>query len=268
MMPASHALPLALQLTSLEARHLHAERLQPDHLVLGLLKLVDIDLSGYFAQIPKDEVVATKVEIRALTDAFNAALLEATSVRRRLRYRLNPQGPSAHPSKGTPPPSTGYADVIARADDHPRWPALAMLICALDNCGEATLNQLKESGSSREKLRAVAAERLRRSDGDEDWLGFLRAVPQLSRTWEQTSGANPPGLSEIWRRLLNHAQVRISPDGALHATRAKHTILKAPASARAEWADLFGPQLAGALSQFAVSAKESGKSVTVPVDEL
>ena len=267
-MPASHALPLALQLTSLEARHLHAERLQTDHLVLGLLKLVDVDLSGYFAQIPQDEVVATKGEIKALTDAFNAALVEATGVRRRLRYRLNPQGPSANPSKGTPPPSTSYADVIARADDHPRWPALAMLICAVDNCGEATVEQLKESGSSREKLRTAAAERLRRSEGDEDWLGFIRSVPQLSRTWEQANGAHPPNLSEIWRRLLSHAQLRIAPDGALHATRAKQTVLKAPASAQAEWPALFGPQLAGALSQFADSAKETGKPVSVPVDEL
>jgi hypothetical protein len=267
-MPASHALSLALQLTSLEARHLHAERLQPDHLVLGLLKLVDVDLAGYFAQISPDEVVATKGEIKALTDAFNAALVEATSVRRRLRYRLNPQGPSANPSKGTPPPSTSYADVIARADDHPRWPALAMLICALDNCGEATLEQLKESGGSRDKLRNAAAERLRRSEGDEDWLGFLRSVPQLRRTWEQASGAHPPDLSEIWRRLLSHAQLRIGPDGALHATRAKQTILKAPASAQAEWPALFGPQLAGALTQFAESAKATGKPVSVPVDEL
>jgi len=267
-MPASHALPLALQLTSLEARHLNAERLQPDHLVLGFLKLVDVDLAGYYGQLPQDEVVATKIEIRALIEAFNAALVEATGVRRQLRYRLNPQGPSAHPSKGTPPPSASYADIIARADDHPRWPALAMLICALDSCGEATLEQLKESGSSREKLRTAAVERLRRSEGDEDWLSFLRAVPQLSRTWEQAADAHPPDLSEIWRRLLSHAQLRIAPDGTLHATRAKQTILKAPASAQAEWTALFGPQLAGALSQFAENAKATGKAVKVPVDEL
>jgi hypothetical protein len=62
--------------------------------------------------------------------------------------------------------------------------------------------------------------------------------------------------------------LRIAPDGALHATRAKQTVLKAPASAQAEWPALFGPQLAGALSQFADSAKETGKAVSVPVDEL
>jgi hypothetical protein len=267
-MPASHALPLALQLTSLEARHLHADRLQPDHLILGLLKLVDVDLSGYFAQIPKAEVVATQGELRALTEAFNFALVETTGVRRQLRYRLNPQGPSAHPSKGTPPPSTGYADVIARADDHPRWPALAMLICALDNCGEATQHQLKESGSSREKLRSAAADRLRRGESDEDWVGFIRAVPQLSHTWAQASGAHPPSLSEIWRRLLSHAQLRIAADGALHAVRAKHTVLNSPASLQAEWPDIFGPELAKALTQFADSAKANGQPVTVPVDEL
>lgn len=267
-MPASHALPLALQLTSLEARHLHAERLQPDHLVLGLLKLVDVDLSGYLAQIPKADALATKIEICALTEAYNAALLEATGVRRNLRFRLNPQGPAKHPSKGTPPPSTSYADVIARADDHPRWPALAMLICALDSCGEATQLQLQESGSSREKLRAAAADRLGRSAGDDEWISFIRAVPQMSLTWEQANGAHPPGLSEIWRRLLSHAQLRITANGTLLATRAKQTVLKGPASLLDEWPELFGPELAKALMQFAASAKETGMPVTVPIDEL
>jgi len=267
-MPASHALPLALQLTSLEARHLHAERLQPDHLVLGLLKLVDVDLSSYFAQIPQDEVRATKGEIKALTAAFNAALVEATGVRRRLRYRLNPQGPSAHPSKVTPQPSTSYADVIARADDHPRWPAMAMLICALDNCGDATVEQLKESGSSREKLRIAAAERLRRIDGDEDWVGFIRSVPQLSRSWESVAGASPLSLSDIWRRLLSQSQLRIAGDGTLQATRAKQTVLRSPASLKAEWTAIFGAELAESLTQFAATAQDGGSPVTVPVDEL
>jgi hypothetical protein len=267
-MPASHALPLALQLTSLEARHLHAERLLPDHLILGMLKLVDVDLEGYLAQIPKEEARATKAEIKALTDAFNAALVETTGVRRQLRYRLNPQGPSAHPSKGTPSPTTSYSDVIARADDHPRWPAISMLICALDNCGEATQSQLTESGSSRDKLRTAAADRLRRSEGDEDWVGLIRSIPQLSRSWENLAGAHPLPLSEIWRRLLGQSQLRIAADGALHATRAKKTVLRSPASLKGEWQELFGTELAESLAQFAASAKESGAPVSVPVDEL
>lgn len=267
-MPASHALPLALQLTSLEARHLHAERLQPDHLILGLLKLVDVDLTNYLSQLPTAEAHATRSEIRALTDAFNLALVETTGVRRQLRYRLNPQGPSTHPAKGTPAPSTGYADVIARADDHPRWPAISMLICALDNCGEATVAQLKESGSSREKLRQAAAERLRRCEDDEEWVGFIRSVPQLSRSWATISGATPLGLSEIWRRLLSQSQLRIAGDGTLHATRAKQTVLRSPASLKAEWAEVFGADLAESLTQFAASARDAGSPVTVPVDEL
>lgn len=267
-MPSSHALPLALQLTSLEARHLHADRLQPDHLILGLLKLVDVDLEGYLAQIPEEEARATKTEIKALTEAFNAALVETTGVRRQLRYRLNPQGPSAHPSKGTPAPSTSYSDVIARADDHPRWPAISMLICALDNCSEAALAQFKESGSCRDKLRTAAAERLRRSEGDEDWVGFIRSVPQLSRSWKNLPGAHPLPLSEIWRRLLSQSQIRITADGSLHATRAKKTILRSPASLKGEWIELFGTELAESLTQFASSAKDSGGPVTVPVDEL
>jgi hypothetical protein len=267
-MPASHALPLALQLTSLEARHLHAERLQPDHLILGLLKLVDVDLDGYLAQVPQEEAQATRVELRALTDVFNMALVETTGVRRLLRYRLNPQGPSAHPAKGTPAPSTGYSDVIARADDHPRWPAVSMLICALDNCGEATLAQLKASGSSRDKLRAAAAERLRRSEDDQDWVGFIRSVPQLSRAWAAVPGAHPLPLSEIWRRLLSQSQVRINPDGSLHATRTKKTVLKSPASLKSEWPELFGVELTESLTQFSASAKDSGTPVIVPFDEL
>ena len=111
-------------------------------------------------------------------------------------------------------------------------------------------------------------ERLRRSEGDEDWVGFIRSVPQLSRSWENLPGANPLPLSEIWRRLLSQSQIRIAADGSLHATRAKKTVLRSPASLKGEWTELFGAELAESLAQFSASAKDSGGPVTVPVDEL
>lgn len=267
-MPTSHALSLALQLANLEARHLHAEKLQPDHLLLGLLKLVDVDLSDFLKSLPTAEARATQTELKALTKVFNAALIETTSLRRTLRYRLNPQGPSRTPSKQSPPPSLAYTDAIARADVHQSMPTLALLSCGLDGCGEATLAQIRESGYDLGKLRQAAEQTQAATDCTGDWATFIRSFAKLTRDWANLPEATPPALGAIWRKLLAQTLIRIAADGALHARSGKKTVLRAPAELRDEWPELFGTDLAASMMQFAEQAKATGQTVEVPADEL
>lgn len=267
-MPTSHALSLALQLANLEARHLHAEKLLPDHLLLGLLKLVDVDLTDFLASLPAPAARATRAELKALAEVFNVALVETTTLRRKLRYRLNPHGPSPTPSEQSPPPSLAYTDAITRADAQRTWPTLALLTCGLDGCGEASLVQMRESGYDPANLRRLAAESQPKRDSAGDWTAFIRDVAKLSGDWKNLPEAAPPNLGALWRRLLANAILRISADGTLHAKLGKKTILRAPAELRDEWPELFGGDLAASMRQFSEQAKTCGQPVEVPVDEL
>jgi hypothetical protein len=267
-MPNSHALNLAIQLTCIEARHIHAEQLQPDHIILGLLKLVDVNLGDYLEKISDTEAHATKREIKALTDIFNAALVETTGVRRKLRYRLNPQGPSDKPSKGNPPPSAEYTDVIARTDNSHALPSISLLICALKSCSKSTVLQFKESGSTLEKLCDAAQGYVVQNNTGEEWIDFIHSVSKLNATWVNIPGANALSLSEVWRRLLSKGQVRIDTDGTLTVSRTKKIVLISPASIKNDWSKFYGPELSESLLQFYKEAIIKDGSVTIPVDEL
>jgi hypothetical protein len=267
-MPTSHALSLALQLTNLEARHLHAEKLLPDHLLLGLLKLVDVDLTEFLEALPAAEARATRDEIQALTAVFGAASIETTTLRRTLRYRLNPQGPSRTPSKQSPPPSLAYTDTLARADVQWALPTLALLTCGLEGCGEATLGQLRESGYDPGKVRLAAERHQGSAAAPGDWPAFIRGVAKLAEDWQDLPEASPPSLSAIWRRLLAKTQLRIEADGSLHARLGQKTVLRSPAELGADWDALFGADLAASLRQFAGQAREASQAIEVPADEL
>ena len=100
------------------------------------------------------------------------------------------------------------------------------------------------------------------------WMALIRGIAKLAKDWEGLPKASPPALSTIWRRLLAQTQLRIEANGSLHAMLGKKTILYAPSALRAEWAELFGEDLAASLAQFAGQARDAGQAVVVPADEL
>lgn len=267
-MPTSHALALALQLTNLEARHLQAEKLLPDHLLLGLLKLVDVDLTEFLQTLPTMEASATRGEIQTLAAVFEGTSVDTTTLRRALRRQLNPNGPSRTPSKHSPPPSLAYTDTLARADVQTTLPTLALLTCGLESCGEQTIELLRESGHDLDRLRLAAARHQEGAEAAGNWMALIRGIAKLAKDWEGLPKASPPALSTIWRRLLAQTQLRIEANGSLHAMLGKKTILYAPSALRAEWAELFGEDLAASLAQFAGQARDAGQAVVVPADEL
>ncbi len=85
----SKSLVLVWRVAELEARHLKASVIEPTHLLLGLCKVVDLDLTELVSKdLPdRDEVLEELLrEVRKLRTVFRAAGLEAKLFRRKLRF--------------------------------------------------------------------------------------------------------------------------------------------------------------------------------------
>lgn len=84
----SSSLILIWRVAELEARHQSASTIEPTHLLLGLCKVVDLDLPGLVSKDSpdRDEVLEELLrEVRKLRTIFRAAGLDAKTFRRRLR---------------------------------------------------------------------------------------------------------------------------------------------------------------------------------------
>ena len=89
----SNSLILVWRVAEFEARHSKASTIEPTHLLLGLCKVVDLDLTEFVSKdLPdRDEVLEELLrEVRKLRTVFRAAGLDAKMFRRRLR-RASPE---------------------------------------------------------------------------------------------------------------------------------------------------------------------------------
>jgi ATP-dependent Clp protease ATP-binding subunit ClpA len=92
-MKHSPSLILVWRVAEFEARHAKASTIEPTHLMLGLCKVVDLDLPEF---VPKDAPDRDEVleellrEVRKLRTVFRAAGLDAKTFRRKLR-RASPE---------------------------------------------------------------------------------------------------------------------------------------------------------------------------------
>lgn len=89
-MPASHSNSLALVwlVAQFEARHLKASTLTPTHLLLGLCKIVDLDIPELVSKNAPDRdatLEETLREVRKLRTVFRTAGVDAKQLRRSLR---------------------------------------------------------------------------------------------------------------------------------------------------------------------------------------
>jgi len=87
----SNSLILIWRVAEFEARLLNASTLEPTHLLLGLCKIVDLDLTQLMSKnLPdRDELLEELLrEVRKLRKVFSAAGLDAKTFRRRLRRAL------------------------------------------------------------------------------------------------------------------------------------------------------------------------------------
>jgi ATP-dependent Clp protease ATP-binding subunit ClpA len=89
----SSSLVLIWRVAEFEARHQNASTIEPTHLLLGLCKVVDLDLPELVSKesTDRDEVLEELLrEVRKLRTVFLAAGLDAKIFRRRLR-RASPE---------------------------------------------------------------------------------------------------------------------------------------------------------------------------------
>ena len=89
-MKAQYSISLVLvwQVADAEARHLKASTIEPLHLLLGLCKVVDLDLTELVAkESPDRDVVLEELlrEVRKLRTVFRSAKVDPKILRRRLR---------------------------------------------------------------------------------------------------------------------------------------------------------------------------------------
>jgi ATP-dependent Clp protease ATP-binding subunit ClpA len=87
----SESLVLIWRVSEFEARQLKASVIEPTHLLLGLCKAVDLELTALVSKDKpdRDEILEELLrEVRRLKEVFRAANLDARTFRRRLR-RLN-----------------------------------------------------------------------------------------------------------------------------------------------------------------------------------
>jgi hypothetical protein len=92
-MKHSPSLILVWRVAEFEARHAKASTIEPTHLLLGLCKVVDLDLPEFVAKDApdRDEVLEELLrEVRKLRTVFRAAGLDAKTFRRKLR-RASPE---------------------------------------------------------------------------------------------------------------------------------------------------------------------------------
>jgi ATP-dependent Clp protease ATP-binding subunit ClpA len=92
-MKHSAGLILVWRVAEFEARHAKASMIEPTHLLLGLCKVVDLDLAKFVPKAAPDrnELLEELLrEVRGLRTFFRAAALDAKMFRRKLR-RASPE---------------------------------------------------------------------------------------------------------------------------------------------------------------------------------
>ncbi len=92
-MKHSPSLIFVWRVAEFEARHAKASTIEPTHLLLGLCKVVDLDLPEFVAKDApdRDEVLEELLrEVRKFRTVFRAAGLDAKTFRRKLR-RASPE---------------------------------------------------------------------------------------------------------------------------------------------------------------------------------
>lgn len=79
------------RISEIEAKHLGSREIEPEHLFLGLLKSVDVDVSKVLAKINQNSLKQIESDVNLLRALFDEFLVNTTFMRRRLRKRIPPQ---------------------------------------------------------------------------------------------------------------------------------------------------------------------------------
>jgi len=149
----STSLLLVWRVAEFEARHLNASSIEPRHLLLGLCKIVDVDLPDIVSKdaTDRDEVLEELLrEVRKLRTIFRVAGVNAKTLRRRLRSASPERRFSLDESKRLHRSSTAkqiFADAehFAQVSNGAVYPVhlLYATLLAEDENRDVTLTELK-----------------------------------------------------------------------------------------------------------------------------
>ena len=261
MSPLSHALFLVLKLANFEAKHAQAKTITKDHLFLGLLKVVDVNLDDYLSQLSTPEQTATLTEIAELRKAL--CILDTTQTRRALRKILMVKPDDDTAQSANPVASTGYTDTLAKLDNA-TLPAvsLSLLKLLLESPGKGTIAQFKKEGAKAELILAA----LPSGPTANPQFSFAQSVVEMHQQWSKQCPGKQPELSECWRRLAAGTIVEFDDQSGLRLLQANLCLVHIPAGEEKTRAKVFGASLASAFEEFEANATE--KPCRVPLAEF
>jgi hypothetical protein len=261
MRPVSHALILVLKLACFEAKHGQSKTITKDHLFLGLLKLVDVDVADYLEQLSKPEQTSTRLEIEELRKCL--CILDTTYTRRSLRSLLAPNLDPDAPMTANPVASTGYAEALEKIESEALPGAcLSLLKVLLESPGKGTIAQLKTEGAKAELILSA----LPSPDGSQSQTTFAQSVLEMHRQWGKQSQGKQPDLSECWRRLAVGAIVEFDEQAGIRLLQANHCLVHVPSGKPKGREEVFGRSLAEAFEEFEAGANQ--KPCRVPLAEF
>lgn len=155
MTKSRHAASLLFvwRIAELEARHLHADHIEPIHLFIGLCKVVDVDLPELISKdVPDRDAILEELlrEVRRVKTVFRSAGVDPRKVRRLLRKRFEGSHDVLLP-KGQLHRTQASKDIfsdgehLAEMTNSPVYPVhlLYALVSAKDIDRETVLSELK-----------------------------------------------------------------------------------------------------------------------------
>jgi hypothetical protein len=159
----SDSLLFVWQVAELEARHLHAEQIEPIHLFVGLCKIVDVDLLALLSkETPNRDALLEELlrETRRLRTVFREADVDPCVLRRSLRRTCEGSHDVAVP-KGRLHRNDASKDAFADAEHFAEVSGSAVfpihLLYAIVSTKDPSRDQvLSDCGFSLERLAATA----------------------------------------------------------------------------------------------------------------
>lgn len=88
MIRHTDSLILVWRIAEIEANHLGSKEIEPEHLFLGLLKVVDVDIGKVLSKLDSKAREPIEEDVHFLRALFDEFLVDTTFMRRRLRKQL------------------------------------------------------------------------------------------------------------------------------------------------------------------------------------
>jgi len=241
----SQALQLVLRIAAIEAAHAGSELLAKDHIMLGLLKIVDIDLDPSLIQCSEVEREATLREVAELREALGT--IDVTTTRRSLRQRAMKVNKGGRTPPPHPLPSRQYNEAMAKLAAGPeRWGCRGLLKILLKNPGAATAAELCQRGIDPESLGSGTTEK----KPDATLPPVVKAMIELHRAWSDLPNPHAPELSDLWRRLGNDMILEFDGKGAISVLQSGGIFFNIPREMKGRRLEIFGNSLSDAIAIF------------------